>query len=144
MGRTCPLRKSMWLLNFFVSFFPPSWWLNGLVIVSFMTNTLKDKITNYCIIFWGWNPQHHSRSVVLCWNCDVCVVVLSVCNCRINHWGRAAPWLSGSNPRDVIMPVDGDDGFFPFTGNELVSLVFSLSIIVIWDFFLPPPPLNSM
>ncbi|KAH7518206.1 probable helicase MAGATAMA 3 isoform X2 [Ziziphus jujuba] len=38
---------------------------------------------------------------------------------KINHWGRAAPWLSGSNPRDDVMPVDGDDGFFPTTGNEL-------------------------
>ncbi|XP_062109924.1 probable helicase MAGATAMA 3 [Humulus lupulus] len=36
-----------------------------------------------------------------------------------NHWGRAAPWLGGSNPRDDIVPIDGDDGFFPTSGNEL-------------------------
>ncbi|KAF4347573.1 hypothetical protein G4B88_009929 [Cannabis sativa] len=36
-----------------------------------------------------------------------------------NHWGRAAPWLGGNNPRDEIVPVDGDDGFFPTSGNEL-------------------------
>ncbi|CAL9186896.1 unnamed protein product [Musa hybrid cultivar] len=34
------------------------------------------------------------------------------------HWKKASPWLSGANPRDLIMPVDGDDGFYP-TGNEL-------------------------
>lgn len=34
---------------------------------------------------------------------------------------RASPWLTGNNPRDNIMPIDGDDGFFPTTGNELVS-----------------------
>jgi hypothetical protein len=32
---------------------------------------------------------------------------------------KASPWLIGANPRDLIMPVDGDDGFYP-TGNELV------------------------
>ncbi|KAG1369817.1 hypothetical protein COCNU_15G001830 [Cocos nucifera] len=36
------------------------------------------------------------------------------------HWIKASPWLSGANPRDLIMPVDGDDGFYP-TGNELVE-----------------------
>ncbi|XP_077241380.1 P-loop containing nucleoside triphosphate hydrolases superfamily protein isoform X2 [Tasmannia lanceolata] len=35
------------------------------------------------------------------------------------HWGTASPWLNGTNPRDLIMPIDGDDGFFPTTGNEL-------------------------
>ncbi|AQK62916.1 putative helicase MAGATAMA 3 [Zea mays] len=35
------------------------------------------------------------------------------------HWIKASPWLLGANPRDLIMPVDGDDGFYP-TGNELV------------------------
>ncbi|XP_039140308.1 probable helicase MAGATAMA 3 [Dioscorea cayenensis subsp. rotundata] len=34
------------------------------------------------------------------------------------HWTKASPWLTGVNPRDMIMPIDGDDGFFP-TGNEL-------------------------
>lgn len=38
---------------------------------------------------------------------------------KYNHWARASPWLTGSNPRDTIMPVNGDDGFFPTTGNEL-------------------------
>lgn len=41
---------------------------------------------------------------------------------RFYHWGQASPWLVGANPRDNIMPIDGDDGFFPTTGNELVSL----------------------
>lgn len=35
---------------------------------------------------------------------------------------KASPWLTGTNPRDEIMPEDGDDGFFPITGNDLVSL----------------------
>lgn len=47
---------------------------------------------------------------------------------RFNHWQRASPWLSGSNPREKTMPVNGDDGFFPTTGNELVSA--SLCIIL--------------
>ncbi|WOL15526.1 hypothetical protein Cni_G24307 [Canna indica] len=34
------------------------------------------------------------------------------------HWKKASPWMCGVNPRDLIMPVDGDDGFYP-TGNEL-------------------------
>ncbi|XP_042413875.1 probable helicase MAGATAMA 3 [Zingiber officinale] len=34
------------------------------------------------------------------------------------QWKKASPWLAGANPRDIIMPVDGDDGFYP-TGNEL-------------------------
>ncbi|CAJ1935953.1 unnamed protein product [Sphenostylis stenocarpa] len=35
------------------------------------------------------------------------------------HWGLASPWLSSINPRDSLMPKDGDDGFYPTTGNEL-------------------------
>ncbi|XP_027919451.1 probable helicase MAGATAMA 3 isoform X2 [Vigna unguiculata] len=35
------------------------------------------------------------------------------------HWGLASPWLSSVNPRDSLMPKDGDDGFYPTTGNEL-------------------------
>ncbi|KAL5703621.1 putative helicase MAGATAMA 3 [Ranunculus cassubicifolius] len=38
---------------------------------------------------------------------------------KYNHWQQASPWLYDSNPRDQIMPIDGDDGFFPTTGNEL-------------------------
>lgn len=34
-------------------------------------------------------------------------------------WGQASPWLTGINPRDEIVPKDGDDGVFPTTGNEL-------------------------
>ncbi|OMO92078.1 putative helicase MAGATAMA 3 [Corchorus olitorius] len=41
---------------------------------------------------------------------------------KYKHWGQASPWLMGFNPRDLIMPIDGDDGFFPTTGNELVGL----------------------
>lgn len=40
--------------------------------------------------------------------------------CRYNHWGKASPWLAGINPLDQEMPIDGDDGFFPTSGNELV------------------------
>lgn len=42
--------------------------------------------------------------------------------CRYVMWGQASPWLTGINPRDEIVPKDGDDGVFPTTGNELVSL----------------------
>ncbi|RDY05359.1 putative helicase MAGATAMA 3, partial [Mucuna pruriens] len=35
------------------------------------------------------------------------------------HWTLASPWLNGINPRDSLMPKDGDEGFFPTTGNEL-------------------------
>ncbi|XP_025013172.1 probable helicase MAGATAMA 3 isoform X2 [Ricinus communis] len=38
---------------------------------------------------------------------------------KYNHWARASPWMIGNNPRDNIMPKDGDDGYFPTTGNEL-------------------------
>ncbi|KAG6711208.1 hypothetical protein I3842_05G042000 [Carya illinoinensis] len=46
---------------------------------------------------------------------------------KYNHWARASPWLTGSNPRDNIMPIDGDDGFFPTTGNELKPEVVNSS-----------------
>ncbi|XP_061373164.1 probable helicase MAGATAMA 3 isoform X2 [Gastrolobium bilobum] len=38
---------------------------------------------------------------------------------KYKHWGLASPWFNGINPRDSLMPKDGDDGFFPTTGNEL-------------------------
>ncbi|XP_031111945.1 probable helicase MAGATAMA 3 [Ipomoea triloba] len=38
---------------------------------------------------------------------------------KYTHWLRASPWLAGLNPREQEMPKDGDDGFFPTTGNEL-------------------------
>ncbi|XP_050228879.1 probable helicase MAGATAMA 3 [Mercurialis annua] len=38
---------------------------------------------------------------------------------KYNHWARASPWMAGINPRDQNMPIDGDDGYFPTTGNEL-------------------------
>ncbi|RWR97093.1 putative helicase MAGATAMA 3 isoform X1 [Cinnamomum micranthum f. kanehirae] len=38
---------------------------------------------------------------------------------KYSHWGKASPWLTGTNPRDLIVPEDGDDGFYPTTGNEL-------------------------
>ncbi|KAM5570096.1 putative helicase MAGATAMA 3 [Rosa sericea] len=44
---------------------------------------------------------------------------------KFNHWRLASPWLSGSNPREKTMPVNGDDGFFPTTGNELKPEVVS-------------------
>ncbi|KAJ3700412.1 hypothetical protein LUZ61_004117 [Rhynchospora tenuis] len=37
---------------------------------------------------------------------------------KLNNWIKASPWLLGTNPRDLILPIDGDDGFYP-TGNEL-------------------------
>ncbi|KAJ0236644.1 helicase MAGATAMA 3 [Hirschfeldia incana] len=38
---------------------------------------------------------------------------------KYNHWALASPWILGVNPRDAIMPEDGDDGFFPTSGNEM-------------------------
>ncbi|GLT77519.1 hypothetical protein SLA2020_490930, partial [Shorea laevis] len=46
---------------------------------------------------------------------------------RYKHWEHASPWLFGANPRDIIMPIDGDDGFFPTTGNELKPEVVNSS-----------------
>ncbi|XP_062178098.1 probable helicase MAGATAMA 3 isoform X2 [Alnus glutinosa] len=46
---------------------------------------------------------------------------------KYNYWARASPWLTGSNPRDNIMPIDGDNGFFPTTGNELKPEVVNSS-----------------
>ncbi|KAM0870160.1 hypothetical protein ACQ4PT_040201 [Festuca glaucescens] len=40
------------------------------------------------------------------------------------NWMKASPWLIGANPQDLIMPVDGDDGFYP-TGNDLKPEVIS-------------------
>ncbi|KAM0873308.1 hypothetical protein ACQ4PT_038117 [Festuca glaucescens] len=45
---------------------------------------------------------------------------------RNANWMKASPWLIGANPRDLIMPVDGDDGFYP-TGNDLVFSTLSFS-----------------
>ncbi|CAG7911959.1 unnamed protein product [Brassica rapa] len=36
-----------------------------------------------------------------------------------NHWAQASPWMLNVNPRDAIMPEDGDDGFFPTSGNDM-------------------------
>ncbi|KAL7001986.1 putative helicase MAGATAMA 3 [Sarracenia purpurea var. burkii] len=46
---------------------------------------------------------------------------------KYNHWERASPWLSGTNPRDAKMPENGDDGFFPTSGNELKPEVVNSS-----------------
>uniref|UniRef100_A0A803KT02 Helicase MAGATAMA 3 n=1 Tax=Chenopodium quinoa TaxID=63459 RepID=A0A803KT02_CHEQI len=46
---------------------------------------------------------------------------------KCNHWRLASPWISKVNPRDEVMPVDGDDGFFPTTGNELKPEVVNSS-----------------
>ncbi|XVF45709.1 hypothetical protein PTKIN_Ptkin02bG0228300 [Pterospermum kingtungense] len=46
---------------------------------------------------------------------------------KYKHWGRASPWLMNANPRDIIMPIDGDDGFFPTSGNELKPEVVNSS-----------------
>ncbi|XP_038998040.1 probable helicase MAGATAMA 3 [Hibiscus syriacus] len=46
---------------------------------------------------------------------------------KYKHWGRASPWLMSGNPRDLIMPIDGDDGFFPTSGNEMKPEVVNSS-----------------
>ncbi|KAK7250808.1 hypothetical protein RIF29_33507 [Crotalaria pallida] len=38
---------------------------------------------------------------------------------KYKHWGLASLWMNSINPRDSLMLKDGDDGFFPTTGNEL-------------------------
>ncbi|MCO5576307.1 hypothetical protein L7F22_030116 [Adiantum nelumboides] len=45
---------------------------------------------------------------------------------KLTHWLKASPWLGKTgNPRDLAMPSNGDEGFFPTTNNdfrpELVS-----------------------
>jgi hypothetical protein len=48
--------------------------------------------------------------------------------CRKQHWIKASPWIGQRvNPRDLNMPVDGDDGFFPTSGSQFVSCWFSIS-----------------
>lgn len=38
---------------------------------------------------------------------------------KLTHWLKASPWLGiTGNPRDLAMPSDGDDGFFPTANNE--------------------------
>ncbi|KAG6742686.1 hypothetical protein POTOM_053608 [Populus tomentosa] len=44
-----------------------------------------------------------------------------------NHWARASPWWTGNNPRDKNMPKDGDDGFFPTSGNDFKPEVIASS-----------------
>ncbi|KAK6119170.1 hypothetical protein DH2020_047102 [Rehmannia glutinosa] len=46
---------------------------------------------------------------------------------KYNHWEKASPWLTSINPRDKIMPINGDDGFFPTSGNELKPEVVNSS-----------------
>ncbi|KAJ8572563.1 hypothetical protein K7X08_009074 [Anisodus acutangulus] len=43
------------------------------------------------------------------------------------HWGQASPWLAWINPLDQEMPIDGDEGFFPTSGNELKPEVVNSS-----------------
>ncbi|CAO2840402.1 unnamed protein product [Amaranthus hypochondriacus] len=45
---------------------------------------------------------------------------------KLYHWRLASP-LTGVNPRDANMPVNGDDGYFPTTGNELKPVVVDSS-----------------
>lgn len=55
---------------------------------------------------------------------------------RYIHWGHASPWLSNINPRDENLPTDGDDGFFPTTGNELVrEFAFMLFLYDVYIIF---------
>eukprot|EP00252_Welwitschia_mirabilis_P021527 TRINITY_DN5542_c0_g1_i1.p1 TRINITY_DN5542_c0_g1~~TRINITY_DN5542_c0_g1_i1.p1 ORF type:complete len:621 (+),score=147.92 TRINITY_DN5542_c0_g1_i1:2-1864(+) len=44
---------------------------------------------------------------------------------KFQQWAKASPWLLGVNPRDIVMPVDGDDGFYPTSGNEFKPEVIS-------------------
>ncbi|TMW99555.1 hypothetical protein EJD97_002376 [Solanum chilense] len=46
---------------------------------------------------------------------------------KYKHWGKASPWLGGINPLDQEMPIDGDDGFFPTSGNDLKPEVVNSS-----------------
>lgn len=46
---------------------------------------------------------------------------------KYNHWARASPWWTGNNPRDKNMPKDGDDGFFPTSGNDFKPEVIASS-----------------
>ncbi|XP_059648117.1 probable helicase MAGATAMA 3 [Cornus florida] len=46
---------------------------------------------------------------------------------KFSHWEKASPWLTAINPRDAKMPENGDDGFFPTTGNELKPEVVNSS-----------------
>uniref|UniRef100_A0A3Q7ES34 Helicase ATP-binding domain-containing protein n=2 Tax=Solanum lycopersicum TaxID=4081 RepID=A0A3Q7ES34_SOLLC len=46
---------------------------------------------------------------------------------KYKHWGKASPWLGGTNPLDQEMPIDGDDGFFPTSGNDLKPEVVNSS-----------------
>ncbi|KAG8368732.1 hypothetical protein BUALT_Bualt15G0076600 [Buddleja alternifolia] len=46
---------------------------------------------------------------------------------KYNHWEKASPWLIGINPRDKIMPINGDDGFFPTSGNDMKPEVVNSS-----------------
>lgn len=46
---------------------------------------------------------------------------------KYKHWGQASPWLAGINPLDQEMPIDGDDGFFPTSGNDMKPEVVNSS-----------------
>ncbi|KAJ6372085.1 hypothetical protein OIU77_002415 [Salix suchowensis] len=46
---------------------------------------------------------------------------------KYKHWALASPWLSGNNPRDKNMPKDGNDGFFPTSGNDFKPEVVNSS-----------------
>ncbi|XP_073133185.1 probable helicase MAGATAMA 3 [Henckelia pumila] len=46
---------------------------------------------------------------------------------KYKQWKKASPWLYGINPRDEIMPINGDDGFFPTSGNEFKPEVVNSS-----------------
>ncbi|KAH0693690.1 hypothetical protein KY290_021874 [Solanum tuberosum] len=46
---------------------------------------------------------------------------------KIQTLGQTSPWLGGINPLDQEMPINGDDEFFPTSGNDLKPEVVNSS-----------------
>ncbi|XP_047319403.1 probable helicase MAGATAMA 3 [Impatiens glandulifera] len=49
---------------------------------------------------------------------------------KYSCWKKASPWLNAMNPRDLIKPKDGDDGFFPTSGNEMNQKLLPIARIL--------------
>lgn len=92
----------------------------GIIFIRSAVNYVKQIVVRcftVSIIIWTvWDQELGS-----------CNMVLSGIHCRLDNWVKASPWLNQSvNPRDLIMPTDGDDGFFPTSANQFVSLYVPL------------------